>query len=64
MMELMFTALAVGTTKFIGDLIIFNESYGRYNFEIANIKTDIKYNAKLDLSRKNFHATIDVDINF
>ena len=64
MIELMFTALAVGTTKFIGDLIIFNESYGRYNFEIANIKTDIKYNAKLDLSRKNFHATIDVDINF
>ena len=64
MIELMFTALAVGTTKFIGDLIIFNESYGECNFEIANIKTDIKYNAKLDLSRKNFHATIDVDINF
>lgn len=64
MIELMFTALAVGTTKFIGDLIIFNESYGGCNFKIANIKTDIKYNAKLDLSRKNFHATIDVDINF
>ena len=64
MMELMLTTLAVGTTKFIGDLMMFNESSGGCNFEIANIKTDVRYNAKLDISRRNFHATIDVDINF
>ena len=64
MLEMMLTTLAVGTTKFIGDLMFNNYSTGGFGVNIANVKTKVDYNAKLDLQRRNFHVTIDLDVNF
>ena len=64
MLEMMLTILAVGTTKFIGDLALSNTSAGGFGFNLANVETKINYDARLDLERRNFHVTIDLDVNF
>lgn len=64
MLEMMLTTLAVGTTKFIGDLALSNTSAGGFGFNLANVETKINYDAKLDLEKRNFHVTIDLDVNF
>ena len=63
MLEMMLTTLAVGTTKFIGDLALSNTSAG-FGLSLVNIETKINYDARLDLERRNFHVTIDLDVNF
>lgn len=64
MLEMMVTALAIGTTKFIGDLALTNAYIGSWGFAVGDVKTKIDYDAKLDLARRNFHLTIDLDINY
>lgn len=64
MLELVLTTFAVGTTKFIGDLALGNVAMGGLDFGVGNVKGSVDYSANLDLARRNFHMTIDIDINF
>lgn len=63
MFELMTTSIGFGILEFVTNLLINNSSFGTTNFNIGNVNTNISYNAKLDKDRKNFHITIDIDIN-
>lgn len=64
MLEMMITALTVGATKAGAELLLNNNTKGGIQFNIGNLQTSIDYSAKLDLDKRNFHVTIDLDLNF
>ncbi len=64
MFELAMTGLGVGIGQFISCMVVNNESFGSYKFDLGSTNTKIDYNAKLDPDKKNLHVTIDLDFNF
>ena len=64
MFELIVTGLGVGISNFISCMMINNESFGSYKFNLGSTNTKIDYNVKLNPDRRNLHVTIDLDFNF
>lgn len=64
MNEIMLAGVATGISKFIGDIIFNGYSDNMIRFGNYGINGSIGYQAKLDTERRNFHMTIDLDINY
>ena len=51
-----------GIGNFISELVFDGHTSKYFDFTIANkVKTNIGYDAKLNLQERNFHLTIDLD---